>query len=307
MGVLMINHLERLLNKEKLSHAYLFEGTLRDDLKQQALEFATRILCQDEQCESRVYQHNYADFYWLETDEQTIKKEMIEDVLHRMNQKPVEGIHKVYVIVDFDKVTVQGENSILKFLEEPPANTIALLLTTKAGDILPTIHSRCQHIIIHSASTYEEMLKLDIHADIAATLAAMSFSTDEAQEWIQDKSFEELRRALLKWADQIQKDALMGLIQLVDLLHEANERESQLLMLDMLQLYFQDMIYLKIGRKAPTSYPDHEIKLKQLSERVSLRTLTQWIDTTQKAKQKLLQYVSPMLVMEQIAIEIAKG
>ncbi len=303
----MINQLEHLSSKEKLSHAYLFEGTLRDDLKQQALEFAARILCQDEQCVSRVHQHNYADFYWLETDEQTIKKEMIEEVLHCMNQKPVEGTYKVYVIVDFDKVTVQGENSILKFLEEPPANTIALLLTTKSGDILPTIHSRCQHINVHSASTYTEMVKLNIHSDIAATLAALSFSAVEAEEWIKDKSFEELRRALLKWADQIQKDPQMGLIQLVDLLHEANERESQLLMLDMLQLYFQDMIYLKIEHEARLSYPDHEIKLKQLSEHLSLQTITQWIDTTQKAKQKLLQYVSPMLVMEQIAIEIAKG
>ncbi|WP_165980754.1 DNA polymerase III subunit delta' [Macrococcus carouselicus] len=303
----MINQLEKLASNEKLSHAYLFEGTLRDDIKQQALDFAVRILCDDAQCESRIRSHNFADFYWLESEEQTIKKEMIEDVLHRMNQKPVEGDYKVYVIVDFDKVTVQGENSILKFLEEPPPNTIALLLTTKAGDILPTIHSRCQHIVIHSENHYDQMLKAGIHPDLAATLAALSFSSEEAEEWLEDKEFEELRSALLKWVELMQKDSQMGLIQLVELLQTANEREHQLLMFDMLQLYFQDMIYIKIERQNQLSYPEHEIKTKQLSERLSLQTLTHWIDTTQQAKQKLLQYVSPMLVMEQVAIEMAKG
>ncbi len=36
-----------------------------------------------------------------------------------MNQLPIEGQYKVYIIEDFEKLTVQGENSILKFLEEP--------------------------------------------------------------------------------------------------------------------------------------------------------------------------------------------
>ena len=33
-----------------------------------------------------------------------------------MNQLPIEGTYKVYIIEDFEKLTVQGENSILKFL-----------------------------------------------------------------------------------------------------------------------------------------------------------------------------------------------
>ena len=48
-----------------------------------------------------------------------------------MNQLPIEGTYKVYIIEDFEKLTVQGENSILKFLEEPPENTIAILISTK--------------------------------------------------------------------------------------------------------------------------------------------------------------------------------
>ncbi|GGB12746.1 DNA polymerase III subunit delta' [Macrococcus hajekii] len=303
----MINQLETLADKKKLSHAYLLEGIQREDIKQQAMDFAVRILCDDAQSESRIRSHNYADFYWLETEEQTIKKDMIEDVLHRMNQKPVEGRYKVYVIVDFDKLTVQGENSILKFLEEPPPNTVALLLTTQASHILPTIHSRCQHIVIQSKSTYEQMLKDHIHPDLASTLSALSFSSDQAQGWIEENEFESVRQATVKWADMMQKDSQMGLIQIVELLQIANERTGQLLLLDMLQLYFQDMIYIKVERSERLSFPDHQVAFEQLSTNVSLQTLTRWMDVVQQGKQKLLQYVSAMLVLEHIAIEIAKG
>lgn len=50
-----------------------------------------------------------------------------------MNQLPIEGQYKVYIIEDFEKLTVQGENSILKFLEEPPDNTIAILFINETG------------------------------------------------------------------------------------------------------------------------------------------------------------------------------
>ncbi|MDI1802145.1 DNA polymerase III subunit delta', partial [Staphylococcus aureus] len=75
-----------------------------------------------------------------------IKKEQVEQLVRHMNQLPIESTNKVYIIEDFEKLTVQGENSILKFLEEPPDNTIAILLSTKPEQILDTIHSRCQHV-----------------------------------------------------------------------------------------------------------------------------------------------------------------
>ena len=48
-----------------------------------------------------------------------------------MNQLLLKERIKVYIIEDFEKLTVQGENSILKFLEEPSENTIAILLSTE--------------------------------------------------------------------------------------------------------------------------------------------------------------------------------
>ena len=55
------------------------------------------------------------DFMYIQTEETTIKKQQIEELLRKMNQKPIESKYKVYIIEAFDKLTVQGENSILIF------------------------------------------------------------------------------------------------------------------------------------------------------------------------------------------------
>ncbi|WP_165981125.1 DNA polymerase III subunit delta' [Macrococcus lamae] len=301
----MNTQLQQFITSEKLSHAYLMESTQRTALKQEAIQFAADILGNDDTVRSRVFNHNHSDFYWLETDEPTIKKEMIEEVLHRMNQKPVEGQYKVYVIVDFDKVTIQGENSILKFLEEPPPNTIALLLTTKPREILPTIHSRCQHISVSAQSARTALVNGGVSDELAATFTALSFGEEEANLWLEEKEFTQLRTAVLKWADTMMTDSRMGLVQIVDLLQTASDREQQLLAIDLLQLYFQDILYIKLGNDH-LSFPDHQPKLEMLGKNMSLSQCVHWIDMMLAGKKNLLQYVSPMLVFEHIAIQIAK-
>ncbi|MDN5809889.1 MAG: DNA polymerase III subunit delta', partial [Staphylococcus equorum] len=124
--------LTKAYQSNKLSHAYLFEGDDGQTMQQVAIDFTKLILCdQDNQCQLKVETFNHPDFMYISSEETTIKKDQIEQLLHHMNQLPIEGDYKVYIIESFEKLTIQGENSILKFLEEPPENTIAILLTTK--------------------------------------------------------------------------------------------------------------------------------------------------------------------------------
>src|SRR5699024_11981270 len=102
-----------------------------------------------------------------QTEETNKNKGQIKEMIRKMNQKPIESKYKFYIIEAFDKLTVQGENSILKFLEEPPPNTIALLLTTKKDQILPTIHSRCQ--LIHFKPASKETFIVDLQASVISS------------------------------------------------------------------------------------------------------------------------------------------
>ncbi|MCG4775196.1 AAA family ATPase, partial [Lawsonibacter sp. DFI.5.51] len=56
----------------------------------------------------------------------------------------VETAKKVFLIQEADKMSTGAANSLLKFLEEPEGQILAILETTSLSRILPTIQSRCQ-------------------------------------------------------------------------------------------------------------------------------------------------------------------
>ena len=110
--------LTKAYQSNKLSHAYLFEGDDGQTMQQVAIDFTKLILCNgDYQCQLKVETFNHPDFMYVSSEETTIKKDQVEQLVHHMNQLPIEGDYKVYIIESFEKLTVQGENSILKFFE----------------------------------------------------------------------------------------------------------------------------------------------------------------------------------------------
>ncbi|MDN8848248.1 DNA polymerase III subunit delta', partial [Staphylococcus aureus] len=91
----------------KLSHAYLFEGDDGQSMQQVAIDFTKLILCdQDNQCQLKVETFNHPDFMYISSEETTIKKDQVEQLVHHMNQLPIEGDYKVYIIESFEKLTV---------------------------------------------------------------------------------------------------------------------------------------------------------------------------------------------------------
>ena len=65
---------------------------------------------------------------------------------HRIQLTPNEGIFKVCIIEDADQMNTKAANVFLKTLEEPPADTVIILTTSRPNSLLPTILSRCQQI-----------------------------------------------------------------------------------------------------------------------------------------------------------------
>ncbi|WP_395738844.1 hypothetical protein [Prosthecobacter sp.] len=55
---------------------------------------------------------------------------------------------KLAIIVDAERMNVQAQNAFLKTLEEPPPNTLLLLLSTQPEQLLPTIQSRVLEVAL---------------------------------------------------------------------------------------------------------------------------------------------------------------
>ncbi len=92
----------------------------------------------------------HADLRWLRPPEerQTIGIEQVRDLVADLSLTSFEGGGKVAVIEPADAMTPNAANGLLKTLEEPPGDTLLVLVTDKTGRLPATIFSRCQRIQI---------------------------------------------------------------------------------------------------------------------------------------------------------------
>lgn len=294
-------------HSNKLSHAYLFEGDDAQSMKHVAMEFAKLILCNgNQQCEMKVETFNQPDFMYVSSEENSIKKEQIEQLVHRMNQLPIEGKHKVYIIEDFEKLTVQGENSILKFLEEPPENTIAILLSTKPEQILDTIHSRCQHVYFKPSDKQhfiDRLVEEDINRAVAEMLSSYTTQLETAKGLNEEHDLVALRKVIIHWCELVLTNKPMALIGIIELLKHAKNRKLQSLTLAAVNAFFEDIMHAKIGIDHHFIYSDLKGNIEKYASQLSLNQIIIMYDQITEAHKKLMQNVNPTLVFEQIVIK----
>lgn len=151
--------LQRSLERGRLAHAYLFTGDDLDELEGMARTLAKTLNCQQPRragraavdcCDAcpacRKIEHaNHADVQWFrpEMKSRQISVEQVRELIHIVNLKPTEADWKVAGIVAADRLTVQATNAFLKTLEEPPARSVMVLLSTEPQQLLDTVLSRC--------------------------------------------------------------------------------------------------------------------------------------------------------------------
>ncbi len=171
------------INNNQISHCYIFEGPKGMGKYELALIFAQSLLCEKfisnpcNECLScvKMNSENHPDLHVINHEEDTIKREEIDALIESIYKKPYESERKIYIIKAAHEMTVQAANTFLKTLEEPPGDSVVILLTTNANLLLPTIVSRCQTIKFRNVSreTIKSYLKENCSAaDKDAAIAA---------------------------------------------------------------------------------------------------------------------------------------
>jgi DNA polymerase-3 subunit delta' len=142
--------------KKRFSHAYLFEANGYEKKEELALAFAKYLICPEHHTSKdsakdcnycqRIEDGNFIEIKIIEPDGMWIKKEQLIDLQKEFSKKAIEGNKKIYIINKADRLNASSANSILKFLEEPEENIIAILVCDNSYNVLDTIKSRCQTI-----------------------------------------------------------------------------------------------------------------------------------------------------------------
>ncbi len=109
----------------------------------------------------------HRDHFWSDDPDDKKKQGIVVDVAKRLSEKlnraPFSGPFNVAVIPNAEELNKDAQNVLLKTLEEPPANSLVILLAEKTGEFLPTVLSRCRLVrfpAVHT-KTIEEILVRD--------------------------------------------------------------------------------------------------------------------------------------------------
>lgn len=78
----------------------------------------------------------------------TIPIDMAREMKRSLAQRAPEGVHRVAVIYRIDRMRADGTDSLLKLIEEPPADTTMILTTTNVEQVSATIQSRCRNLVL---------------------------------------------------------------------------------------------------------------------------------------------------------------
>jgi DNA polymerase-3 subunit delta' len=95
----------------------------------------------------RIARGVHADVMVIEPGETgAIKVDQIREAIDRSAYRPFEGRRRVVIIDEADSMVVEAQNALLKTLEEPPASSVFVLVTSRPELLLPTVRSRCQRL-----------------------------------------------------------------------------------------------------------------------------------------------------------------
>ncbi len=248
----------RILQARRLSHAYLFSGGFGGF--EMALWLSQAIFCENPVnalpcgiCRAcrLVENQEFADLHIIEPEGQMIKTAQIRELTEVFSESGYDGVPKVVLIREAEKMHQNAANALLKSIEEPESEIYIFLLTDNENLILPTIKSRTQVVNFPKNIQYlqEFLEKNEILKTQAELLAHICNSTDEALKLAQANWFLEGLNRLEQFVKLLTNSSNEAFLYLTSLSETFDDKEKQKIAFDLiLQLFNQEKLVEEIQK-----------------------------------------------------------
>lgn len=197
-----IEKLNRIVEANKISNAYIFYGIKGIGKATIAKEFAKKILGND-------------SYILIQPEGNIIKVETIRSLKEELMLKPTISDRKIAIIDEAECMNEQSQNALLKILEEPPVYATIILVTSNKEKLLYTIKSRCVDFKFNPLSEeeiqqyFDEPLKKEILEYSRGSIGAVIKSQES-----------ENQEVVTKWVQAFKQDSLIELMKEINMIKE---------------------------------------------------------------------------------------
>lgn len=276
-----------------LPHAIMLVGSDKLALEIFAKSVAALYLSGGDESEKQlVYSMRHTDcFFYPNPHDEKVKESLnvadANEIAKGVYITPLRGSKKVYVINGVQNMNLQGQNKLLKTLEEPPKNVHFILTCTNQYAVLPTVVSRCKKIDVPLFCSDELFSSLsEKYIDKEAVEFAVSGcggSLTMAAEFLSDK------RKVLMFNDCFSVLANLksskDVLEQVALLGKYSDNLSQVI--DYFEIIMRDVALLVLGQEKFISLKNHQQLLKQIAQNYSFSACERIMKVLSKSKMRL--------------------
>ena len=275
------------INNNKLVQAYLFVSNDKIFLMEYALAFTKKIVSDDISIHKMIDNGTYPELKIINPQNNIIKKEELIKLQKDFYVKPTIGNKMVYIINEADKLNSSSANTILKFLEEPNDDVVAILLTDNLAKILPTIKSRCQVMNLQNNNT------IDI-----SELNQRYFSSEQLS--IED--FIKKMKNVISFIKTIENKKLNSITNYKDSTFDMfKTKEDYIFLFDFVLYFYYDILNYKLKRNL-VYYKEFQDEISNVSNNNELVIIQNKLKIIENTRLKLNSNMNLKLLLDEFII-----